>query len=207
MLGPVQVRRTRSRWRGIVGVGVVLAVLSGCGGGGGKPAGGASAADSGDDVAHLQPGNRPVRFRLDAAVTPEEEGFIVETLGWAHTDFGDSGPLTIHVYSDEEHFVVAYTNDFGINPAEARRQLADGQTAFESPGGHIWLYLPNYEDSPVAERRLALFHEYVHTLQEWQAEVRFQSSAPAEWNRAFADTFGVSPATFYSDFEQFRSTL
>lgn len=163
------------------GAALLLVVACGCGGGGGGGhAGGPDTTEQGDDVARLQPGDRPVRFRLDAAVTPQDEAFIVETLGWAHTDLGDSGPLTVHVYSDEDHFVVAYTNDFGIEPAEARRQLAEGQTAFESPGGHIWIYLPNYLDSPLGERRLDLFHEYDHTLQEWQAEVRFQSAAPAE---------------------------
>lgn len=156
---------------------VLLLALGGCGGGGGDaadPVGGS------DDVARLQPGDRPVRFRLDTAVAPEVQGFIVETLGWAHTDLGDSGPLTVHVYSNEDHFVAAYTNDFAISPAEARDELAGGQTVFQSPGGHIWIYLPNYEDAPLGKRRHALFHEYVHTLQEWQTEVRFQSTLPNE---------------------------
>jgi hypothetical protein len=173
---------------------VALAALGACGGGGGA-GGGSAAPDQGDDVARLQPGNRPVRFRLDGAVTPADQAFIVETLAWAHTDLGDSGPLTIHVYSDEEHFVVAYTNDFGIDPVEARRQLAEGQTAFESPGGHIWIYLPNYLDAPEGERRHALFHEYDHTLQEWQAEVRFQSTVASE--RSFVPRWLVEGCAEY----------
>lgn len=157
---------------------VILAtVLTACAGGDGADR---SLDDLGNDVARLQPGDRPVRFRLDTAVAPEVTRFTVETLGWAHTDLGDSGPLTVHVYSDEDHFVAAYTGEFAISPAEARRQLADGQLAFASPGGHVWLYLPNYDTATADERRHVLFHEYVHTLQEWLAEVRFQSEERGE---------------------------
>lgn len=169
----------------------LAAVLTACGGGGD----GSTAAEEPDDIARIQPGNRPVRFRLDTAVKPEDERFIVETLGWAHNDLGDSGPLTIHVYSDQEHFVVAYTNDFGIGPVEARDQLAKGQTAFASPGGHIWIYLPNYEERPENQRRHALYHEYVHTLQDWLAEVRFQSKTPAE--RSFVPRWLVEGCAEY----------
>ncbi len=170
---------------------VVAALLSACGGGGD----GSTAAEQPDDVARLQPGDRPVRFRLDTAVTPEHERFIVETLGWAHSDLGDSGPLTIHVYSDQERFVTAYTNDFGIDRAEARDQLAKGQTAFASSGGHIWIYLGNYEQAPEAVRRATLFHEYFHTLQDWQAQVRFQSEAPGE--RSFVPRWLVEGCAEY----------
>jgi len=280
----------------------VAATLAACGGGGG---GDRSLDDLGDDVARLQPGDRPLRFRLDTAVAPEVTGFTVETLAWAHADLGDSGPLTVHVYSDEDHFVAAYTAEFAISPAEARRQLEEGQLAFASPGGHVWLYLPNYDEATEDERRHVLFHEYVHTLQGWLAEVRFQSEEPGDrsfvprwlvegcaeylavragarrgfvdearqraiivflakknasplstveaageagflggtggaytlgwlacerlatvqgpdsvtrgfwlslaskrdWQRAFVDTFGVSPSTFYADFDAYRATL
>ena len=167
-----------------------MVVLVGCGSGGGH-----LASEPTDDVARLQPGDRPVRFRLDTAVSDEVKRFLVETLAWAHTDLGDSGPLTVHVYSDEEHFVTAYTADFGISPDDARRQLDGGQTAFESPGGHIWIYLTNYEDAPVGERRLALFHEYEHTAQDWQAEVHFQSAAPSE--RSFVPRWLVEGCAEY----------
>ena len=165
-------RRNRRR---LVLVLVALALLAGCGGGGRGPS-----IDEAEDIARLQPGDRPVRFRLDTVVSEKTQQFLVETLQWAHTDLGDSGPLTVHVYSDEEHFVTAYTNDFGISVAEARRQLADGQTAFATTGGHMWIYLTNFERRPEAARRLTIFHEYVHTLQTWQAEIRFQSTEPQE---------------------------
>lgn len=170
---------------------VVAALLSACGAGGDA----STAPEQPDDVARLQPGDRPVRFRLDTAVTPEHERFIVETLGWAHSDHGDSGPLTIHVYSDQERFVTAYTNDFGIDRAQARDQLAKGQTAFASYGGHIWIYLLNYEKRPENQRRHALFHEYLHTLQQWLAEVRFQSKTPAE--RSFVPRWLVEGCAEY----------
>ena len=153
-----------------------MTLVAGCGGGG--DAGLPVLPD--EDVARLQPGDRPVRFRLDTEVSEEVKRSIVETLTWAHTDLGDSGPLTIHVYSDEEHFVRAYTADYAVSSDEARAELAGGQTAFVSPGGHLWIYLPNYFDIPEGYRRAALFHEYVHTVQDWEAEVRFQSEEPAE---------------------------
>ncbi|MGH9279601.1 MAG: hypothetical protein ACRD12_16060 [Acidimicrobiales bacterium] len=156
---------------------LVAAGVAGCGGGGADDplAGGPPPEDF-----RLQPGDRPVRFRLDTAVSEETKAFIVETLGWAHVDLGDSGPLTIHVYSDEDHFVTAYTNDFGISPQEARDRLAAGEFAFATSGGHIWIYLPNFDIDPIEIRRLTLYHEYFHTVQDWLAEIRFQSSDDRE---------------------------
>lgn len=154
--------------------GTVLCILTACGGGGGE------SAEPTDDVVRLQPGDRPVRFRLDTEVSEDVKRFTIETLAWAHTDLGDSGPLTVHVYSDEEHFVTAYTSEFGISIEDARRQLGEGQTVFASPGGHVWIYLTNYMGAPEGIRRHALFHEYMHTLQDWQAEIRFQSEEPNE---------------------------
>lgn len=170
-------RRRRSR---VAAAGLMLAtVLAGCGGGHGG-GGDRSLEDLEGAVARLQPGDRPVRFRLDTAVAPEVTAFTVETLGWAHADIGDSGPLTVHVYSNEDHFVAAYTGEFAISVAEARRELEEGQLAFATPGGHVWIYLPNYDQATEDERRHVLFHEYVHTLQVWLAEVRVQSEEPAE---------------------------
>jgi hypothetical protein len=164
------------RWRPIlIAATIVLAVaLPACGGGGGDQ-GDAVDDDIAEEVPRLQPGNRPVRFRLDTSVSPETQAFLVETLEWAHVDMGDSGPLTVHVYSDEDHFVDAYTNEFAISTTEARAELEGGQFVFASPGGHVWVYLPNFEADPPAFRRLAIFHEYFHTVQHWLAEVRFQS--------------------------------
>lgn len=178
------------RWRRLV-AGVAMSAMAGCGGDGGD----ASLPDQDADVDRLQPGDRPVRFRLDTAVSDEVRRFTVETLGWAHVDLGDSGPLTVHVYSDENHFVAAYTAEFGIAPADARRQLAEGQTVFASPGGHIWIYLTNYEQAPEGLRRHALFHEYAHTAQDWQAEIRFQSEAPDE--RSFVPRWLVEGCAEY----------
>jgi len=166
--------------------------LAACGSDGG---GDRSLDNLGEDVARLQPGDRPVRFRLDTSVGPAVTGFTVETLAWAHTDLGDSGPLTIHVYGDEEHFVAAYTGEFAISATEARRQLEEGQLAFATPGGHMWLYLPNYDRASVDERRHVLFHEYVHTLQVWLAEVRFQSEEPDQ--RSFVPRWMVEGCAEY----------
>lgn len=171
---------------------VLAGALAACGGGAGSDR---SLDRLGDDVARLQPGDRPVRFRLDTAVGPAVTGFTVETLAWAHADLGDSGPLTVHVYSDEEHFVAAYTGEFGISAPEARRQLADGQLAFATPGGHVWLYLPNYDRASEDERRHVLFHEYVHTVQVWLAEVRFQSEEPSQ--RSFVPRWMVEGCAEY----------
>jgi hypothetical protein len=169
-------------WRSTIRLallGVVLAtVVSGCGGGEDRsePALGPTTTELGtEEFPRLQPGNRPVRFRLDTAVTPELKAFVVESLAWAHADMGDSGPLTVHVYSDEQHFLSAYTNEFAISLAVARQRLADGQTVFASPGGHVWIYLGNFEQAPTELQRFALFHEYFHTVQSWLAELRFQS--------------------------------
>lgn len=171
---------------------VLATTMSGCGGGGGADR---SLDGLGGDVARLQPGDRPVRFRLDTAVSPEVTGFTVETLGWAHTDLGDSGPLTVHVYSNQDHFVAAFTGEFGISTDEARRQLEAGQLAFATPGGHVWLYLPNYDEATEDVRRHVLFHEYVHTLQVWLAEVRFQSEEPDE--RSFVPRWLVEGCAEY----------
>ena len=170
---------------------LALVMLVACGGGGdaGLP------ADPDEDVVRLQPGDRPVRFRLDTEVSEAIRQSIVETLAWAHADLGDSGPITMHVYSDEEHFVTAYTAEYGISPAEARQELDGGQTAFVSPGGHMWIYLPNYLDVPEGFRRAALFHEYVHTVQDWEAEIRFQSEAPNE--RSFVPRWLVEGCAEY----------
>lgn len=149
--------------------------LVGCGGGGGGGGGDPLAGGPAVEDIRLQPGDRPVRFRLDTAVPQATQDFLVETLAWAHADLGDSGPLTIHVYSNEDHFVEAYVNDFAIDRQTAREKLDNGQFAFESPGGHIWIYLPNFDADPPEQRRLTLFHEYFHTVQGWLAEIRFQS--------------------------------
>jgi len=130
-----------------------------------------------DDV-RLQPGDRRVEFRRDPQVGDEVLRFIVETLRWVHTDLGDSGPLIVHVHSDEDSSAAAHVADLGISDAEARRRLTAGELAFTSPGGHIWIYLPNFQNRSELNRRVAVFHEYVHTLQYWQAEVTFQSGAP-----------------------------
>ncbi len=175
-------------------MGLVLATaLTGCGGGGGGED--RSLDDLEGDVARLQPGDRPVRFRLDTAVAPEVTAFTVETLGWAHADIGDSGPLTVHVYSNEDHFLAAYTGEFAISVAEARRELQEGQLAFATPGGHVWIYLPNYDRATEDERRHVLFHEYVHTLQTWLAEVRLQSEEPGE--RSFVPRWLVEGCAEY----------
>ena len=98
--------------------------LPACGGGGdgSDPLAGGPAVE---DI-RLQPGDRPLRFQLDDALPDEAKAFIVETLQWAHADLGDSGPLTVHVYSDEERFVTAYTAEFAISIEEARLELAGG---------------------------------------------------------------------------------
>jgi hypothetical protein len=176
------------QWRRVV-AGTVLFILTACGGGGGD------SAEPTDDVVRLQPGDRPVRFRLDAAVSEETLRFTIETLRWAHSDLGDSGPLTIHVYSDEERFVTAYTAEFAISIEEARLELAGGQTAFATAGGHVWIYLGNHEQVPEDVQRATLFHEYFHTLQDWQAEVRFQSEAPQE--RSFVPRWLVEGCAEY----------
>ncbi len=164
--------------------------LAACGGGGGR-----DSAEPVDDVVRLQPGDRPVRFRLDTAVSDETLRFTIETLAWAHTDLGDSGPLTVHVYSDAERFITAYTAEFAISIEDARLELAGGQTAFATSGGHIWMYLGNYERVPEDVRRETLFHEYFHTVQTWQAEVRFQSEEPAE--RSFVPRWIVEGCAEY----------
>ncbi len=166
--------------------------LAGCGGGGGADR---SLDKLGDDVVRLQPGDRPVRFRLDTSVGPAVTGPTVEILAWAHADLGDSGPLTVHVYSDEDHFVAAYTAEYAISAAEARRELAGGQLAFASPGGHIWLYLPNYDKATEDERRRVLFHEYTHTLQVWLAGVPIQSEGPGQ--RSFVPRWMIEGCAEY----------
>jgi hypothetical protein len=153
-----------------------MAVSAGCGGGSDS----SGLGEPVEDVVRLQPGDRPVRFRLGTEVSAETQRFIVETLGWAHVDLGDSGPLTIHVYSDEERYLAAYTGEFGISIADARAQLAGGKTASAGTGGHIWIYLTNFDRRPVIGRQMALFHEYAHSAQFWKAEIRFQSDEPAE---------------------------
>ena len=162
--------------RTAVAIALTVALAACGGGGGGDPLAGGPAPE---DI-RLQPGDRPVRFRLDTAVPEDTKAFLVESLQWAHADLGDSGPLTIHVYSNEDHFVEADVNDFAISRQDARAELDGGEFAFAGDGGHIWIYLPNFDVDPPDEQRLTLFHEYFHTVQAWLAELRFQSEKPEE---------------------------
>jgi hypothetical protein len=171
---------------------VLAFALAACGGGGGGDdplAGGPPPEDI-----RLQPGDRPVRFRLDTAVSEEDKAFIVEALGWAHADLGDSGPLTVHVYSNEDHMVEAVWSEGGGSRQETRQELADGQFAFATDGGHIWIYLPNFDQDPV-DRRWTIYHEYFHTVQTWLAELRFQSERPEE--RSFVPLWLVEGCAEY----------
>src|SRR4051794_6385572 len=83
--GTMAIMRTRRRWSAVF-VALMLVAGAGCGGGGGD----SSLDEPAEDVARLQPGDRPVRFRLDTDVPDDVQRFVVETLGWAHTDLGDS---------------------------------------------------------------------------------------------------------------------
>ncbi|MGH9226272.1 MAG: hypothetical protein ACRD2W_21345 [Acidimicrobiales bacterium] len=176
-----------------VAVAVSMATLAACGGRGGNDdplAGGPPPEDI-----RLQPGDRPVRFRLDTAVTEADKAFIVEALGWAHVDLGDSGPLTVHVYSNEDHMVEAVWSDGGGPRQEVRQELADGEFAFATGGGHIWIYLPNFEQDPVEDRRWTIYHEYFHTVQTWLSELRFQSERTEE--RSFVPRWLVEGCAEY----------
>jgi hypothetical protein len=112
-------------------------------------------------------------------VPADVQRFVIETLGWIHADAGDSGPLTIHAYSDEESYVAAQLSELRLPAEEGRRRVAAGESAYTAPGGNIWLYLPNFQKRSELNQRMGLIHEYEHTLQFWQAQLRFQSSAPA----------------------------
>lgn len=82
-----------------------------------------------------------------------------------------------------------------VGRAGRRRGPAAARRPTETPGGHIWIYLTNYEDAPDWDRRLTLFHEYEHTAQGWQAEVEFQSAAPNE--RSFVPRWLVEGCAEY----------
>jgi hypothetical protein len=137
----------------------------------------ATSVATADAEARLQPGDRPVVFRPESQVPADVQRFVIETLDWVHADAGDSGPLTIHAYSDEESYVAAQLSELRLPPEEGHRRVAAGESAYTAEGGNIWLYLPNLQKRSELNQRMALIHEYEHTLQFWQAQLRLQSSA------------------------------
>lgn len=182
----------RRRWAS--GVASVLAVATACGGSTGQvddpmalptttvmagaaTATPASTAAISTSVPRLQPGDRPLVFVKDDRVSETIQAFIVETLRWAHRDLGDSGPLTVQVFSDEASYSTAYAAAMRVTLDEARQRVAAGVKASAVSSGNIWLYLPNFLKGPDAFRRLALFHEYIHTLQFWHSRSNLASGA------------------------------
>ena len=102
-----------------------------------------------------------VVIRHDAAVPPGILDSVEETVAYARLDFGDSGPLVVHVYGTPEAFVSAYEPRA---QEEARKDIEGGAFAFGG-AGVIRIYSPTYAKSGTNSRRLTLLHEYFHTVQ------------------------------------------
>ena len=102
-----------------------------------------------------------VVMRHDSAVPPGILDSVEETVRYAHVDFGDSGPLVVHVYGTPEAFVSAHEPRA---QERARKDIEGGAFAFGG-SGVIRLYSPTYAKSATNSRRLTLLHEYFHTVQ------------------------------------------
>jgi len=114
-----------------------------------------------------EPGSSIV-LRYDAGVAPALLGSIEATIPFARTDFGDSGALVVHIYSDVETFVGAHDPRA---QQQAREDVEAGSVASAS-GGTIWIYSPRFEQQSPSSRQLIVLHEYFHTVQAFLSSGR-----------------------------------
>lgn len=102
-----------------------------------------------------------VVIRHDPNVPPGILDSIEETMAYARQDFGDSGPIVVHVYSTSEAFIAAHEP----RAREQARKDIEGGSFAQAGSGVIWIYTPTYAKSRTNSRRLTLLHEYFHTVQ------------------------------------------
>lgn len=107
-------------------------------------------------------------LRYDAGVAASALTTVEDALAIARDEFGDSGPLLVHIYSDVDTFV-------GAHDPRAQQQARDdveaGSVATAS-GGVIWIYGPHFAEQTVANRPLVVLHEYFHTVQSFLSSGR-----------------------------------
>lgn len=158
----------------LVAAASIVCMLSGCSSGAGMSNGGEpgnSVAMQGDGAAKDSAGateDRPVAgpgsavvIRHDANVPPGILDSIEETVAYARLEFGDSGPVVVHVYSTSEAFIAAHEPRAR---EQARKDIEGGAFALAG-SGVIWIYTPTYAKAGTNSRRLTLLHEYFHTVQ------------------------------------------
>ena len=110
----------------------------------------------------------PAVLRFDGGVQPGLLSLIADVVAIARHEAGDSGPLVVHVYSTADIFVGAHE---ARSQEQARRDVDGGSYALAGPGT-IWIYAPGYAAQPIPARRLALLHEYFHTVQAFLSKQR-----------------------------------
>lgn len=103
----------------------------------------------------------PFVLRFDSGVPAGILSSLEEMVLLACEDFGDTGPLVVHVYSTVDIFVAAHETR---SQDRARKDIEGGGVAFAGPG-RIWIYSPRFSGRDVNARRLTVLHEYFHTVQ------------------------------------------
>jgi hypothetical protein len=105
-----------------------------------------------------------VTFRFDPDVSPEflsrVSGYVLE----AQTQVGDSGLVTLHVYSNLDEYVrenTAVTN----RPADRVRGNIEQGGGAEALQRIMFLYEPSQGARPPDQLRSTVLHEYFHTVQ------------------------------------------
>jgi hypothetical protein len=117
--------------------------------------------------------------------------FISDSLPLVRSDFGDSGPLTLHIYSNENDFVGAWT---GLHPSEdanrIRQQIINGLDHAPTYQ-NWWIYSPNFVKPGPPYR--GMYHEYFHILQKagMQREFFIPQGLPWWVAEGSAEYFGV----------------
>lgn len=105
-----------------------------------------------------------VTLRFDADVSPDFLSRVSEYVREAQSQVGDSGPVTLHIYSNLDEYVrenVAVTN----RPAERVRSNIQQGGGAEALQKTMFLYEVTQSARPPDHLRSSVLHEYFHTVQ------------------------------------------
>lgn len=148
----------------------------------------------------------PVLLRFDPGVPAADLAFIAETLPLVRDDLGDCGPLTIHVYSNENDLAGAWAIQYPNENAERIRQQVANNLTQTARYRNWWIYSPNFR-MPGPPLR-GMHHEYFHILQKHHMQREFFIPQGLPWwvAEGSAEFFGSVAAGNRGaiDFESYR---